>query len=98
MNFETSSEPFDAPVLRQARLRPSAIGRYPWARQNTWMPASAMAADALRDAPPPAAGGHERLLPNDAFEFRGGRPEASVRDRARTRWTDQADAIRRRRF
>jgi hypothetical protein len=98
MNFETSSEPFDAPVLRQARLRQGAIGRYPWARQNTWMPASAMAADALRHAPPPAAAGHERLLPNDAFEFRGGRPEASVRDRARTRWTDQAEAIRRRRF
>lgn len=98
MNFETSSEPFATPVLRQARLRPGAIGRYPWARQNTWMPASAMAAAALKHAPPLAAAGHERLLPNDAFEFRGGRPEASLRDRARTRWTDQAEAIRRRRF
>jgi hypothetical protein len=98
MNFETSSEPFDTPVLRQARLRPGATGRYPWARQNTWMPASAMAAAALKHAPPSTADGHERLLPNDAFEFRGGRPEASLRDRARTRWTDQAEAIRRRRF
>ena len=98
MNVETNSEHVDTPVLRQARLRPGAIGRYPWARENTWMPASAMAADALRHAPPSAAAGHERLLPNDAFEFRGGRPEASLRDRARTRWTDQAEAIRRRRF
>ena len=98
MNFETNSEHFDTPVLRQARLRPGAIERYPWARENTWMPASAMATDALKHAPPCAGVGYERVLPNDAFEFRGGRPEASLRDRARTRWTDQAEAIRRRRF
>ena len=98
MSIETNSEPFDTPVLRQARLRHGAVERYPWARENTWMPASAMAADALKHAPRPGVVGHERVLPNDAFEFRGGRPEAALRDRARTRWTDQAEAIRRRRL
>jgi hypothetical protein len=85
----------DTPVLRQARLRPSATGRYPWARENTWVAASAMADDALKHALRRVAAGSERLLPSDAFEFRGGWPEAALRDRARTRLTDRAQAIRR---
>jgi hypothetical protein len=98
MSLETIPERFDTPALRQARLRPGAVERYPWARENIWIAASAMATDALKHASPSAVAGPERLLPNDAFKFRGGRPEAALRDRARTRWTDRAEASRRRRF
>jgi len=76
----------DTPVLREARLRPEAGDRYPWAPRNSWLPASAMADEALKNDEPTARAA--RALPNEAFEFRGARPEAPVRSRARTRWSD----------
>ena len=76
-------------VLREARLRPEARARCPWAPAGTWLPASTLAANALSHAvktgaPEPNA----RALTDDAFEFRGGPPEVTLRRRARTRWSD----------
>ena len=76
--------------LREARLRPEAAARCPWAPAEVWLPASTLATKALKHA-----GGdvmvtqaHRRALPDDAFEFRGGRPELALRPGARTRWGD----------
>jgi hypothetical protein len=79
----------DAPgghPLREARLRPEAAGRIQWAPSGVWLPASTLAANALRHATDvdPLA----RALGDDAFEFRGGRPEAVRRTRVRTRRSD----------
>jgi hypothetical protein len=63
--------------IREARLRPEASGRFPAAPAGVWLPAGRLASD-LR----------AQRLPDDAFEFRGGRPEAPTRYRIRTRWKD----------
>jgi len=76
--------------LREARLRPEAAARCPWAPAEVWLPACTLASKALQHA-----GGdvrttqaRHRALPDDAFEFRGGRPELALRPTARTRWGD----------
>src|SRR6476469_8665343 len=76
--------------LRESRLRPEAAERCPWVAANMWLAASTLADEALGHG---ADGGKasqagRRALPDDAFEFRGGRPELALRSRARTRWSD----------
>jgi hypothetical protein len=76
--------------LREARLRPEAAARCPWATADVWLPASTLADKALKNAGEgvTAAGAGRRALPEDAFEFRGGRPELTLRPGARTRRSD----------
>jgi hypothetical protein len=78
------------PGLREARVRSEAAAQYPWAPPGIWTPAGDLATEARRHG---AAGDASlqpdiRVLSEDAFEFRGGAPELTLRDRARTRWTD----------
>ncbi|HKT59600.1 MAG TPA: hypothetical protein VJQ46_06090 [Gemmatimonadales bacterium] len=82
----TYSETAGALPLREARLRPEAADRIHWAPTGVWLPASTLAANALRHAieVDPRA----RALGDDAFEFRGGRPEAVRRTQVRTRRSD----------
>jgi hypothetical protein len=76
-------------ALRQARLRPEAGARFPWAPTGTWLPASTLAGAALRHTVEAGRSAPDaRALPDEAFEFRGGRPEATLRRRARTRRSD----------
>jgi hypothetical protein len=76
-------------ALRQARLRPEAGALYAWAPTGTWLPASTLAGAALRHtAESGGSAPQARVLPDEAFEFRGGRPEATLRRRARTRRSD----------
>ncbi|HET7423169.1 MAG TPA: hypothetical protein VFJ92_06395 [Gemmatimonadales bacterium] len=63
--------------IREARLRPEASEQYPGAPAGVWLPAGSLASN-LR----------AQRLPEGAFEFRGGRPEAPTRYRIRTRWGD----------
>jgi hypothetical protein len=89
--MDMSSYPSPNFVLREARLRPEAGARCPWAPAGTWLPASTLATTALshaakNGAPEP----NTRALTDDAFEFRGGPPEATLRARARTRWSDHS--------
>ena len=75
------------PGLREARVRRELADVFPWAPRDAWLPAGALADMAVRytrEVP----SRHHRALPDDAFEFRGGRPEATLRRRARTRWSD----------
>jgi hypothetical protein len=72
--------------LREARLRPEAADRVQWAPIGVWLPASTLAAYALGQASEVSS--LARALDEDAFEFRGGRPEASRRTQARTRRSD----------
>jgi hypothetical protein len=80
--------------LREARLRPEAAARCPWATADVWLPASTLADKALKNTlkntghDVSAAPAGRRALPEDAFEFRGGRPELRLRAGARTRWSD----------
>jgi hypothetical protein len=85
-----SSEQRVGTGLREARVRPESAAQYPWAPAGIWTPAGDLATDARRhgasgDAPDRP---DLRALPEAAFEFRGGAPELTLRDRARTRWTD----------
>jgi hypothetical protein len=80
----------DPPPIRQARLRPEAADRYPWAPADRWMAASRLADQAMTEATRQGrAAPRARVLPGDAFEFRGGRAEYSLCRRAHTRWSDQ---------
>jgi hypothetical protein len=72
--------------LREARLRPEAADRVQWAPTDVWLPASTLAAYALQQAT--EVDPRARALGDDAFEFRGGRPEAERRTRIRTRRSD----------
>ena len=59
---------------RQARLRPEYAGRYPGIQAGVWEPAAVLcdrvlAAGLLRGSP---RGLHDRVLPPEHFEFRGG--------------------------
>jgi len=82
----TYTDTTGAPRLREARLRPEAADRVQWAPTGIWLPASTLAARALRQAPEVDPRG--RALGDDAFEFRGGRPEAEHRTQIRTRRSD----------
>lgn len=89
----TRIEPMDtiqANMLRQACLRPEAAHLYPHLSPGQWVPAAEIAARLLGEA---ARGkvesGHPRILSDEHFEFRGGGREATLRYRARTRWTDR---------
>jgi hypothetical protein len=75
--------------LREARLRAEASDRFPGAPVGVWLPAGRLATECLR-AGGSSYGRHvgSQRLPDDAFEFRGGRPEAPTRLRKRTRWSD----------
>ena len=78
-------------LLREARLRPQWAARYPGVPVGVWLPASRLASEVRRaDIAEPDEGGASGRLPDDAFEFRGGRPELvyQARARARTRWAD----------
>ncbi len=44
------TDPSDSDGLRQARLRPEAIARCPWAPADVWLPAANLAEKALREA------------------------------------------------
>ena len=76
--------------LREARLRPEAAARCPWAPAEVWLPACTLASKALQhdESADRASHARRRALPDDAFEFRGGRPELALRPTARTRWGD----------
>ena len=59
---------------REARLRPEYAGRYPGVQAGVWEPAAVlsdrvMAAGLLRGS---LHGWHDRALPPEHFEFRGG--------------------------
>jgi hypothetical protein len=59
---------------REARLRPEYAARYPGIRADVWEPAAVLcdrviAAGLLRGSP---CGWHDRVLPPEHFEFRGG--------------------------
>jgi hypothetical protein len=75
--------------IREARLRPEASHRFPGAPVGVWLPAGRLATECLR-AGGSSFGPHTgaQRLPDDAFEFRGGWPEAPTRQRVRTRWAD----------
>jgi hypothetical protein len=75
-----------APPLREARLRPEAADRVQWAPGGVWLPASTLAGHALNQAT--EVDPRARALGDDAFEFRGGRPEAPRRTQVRTRRSD----------
>ena len=57
-----------------------------------WLPARRLATECLR-AGASSLARHLRLqrLPEDAFDFRGGRSETPIHPRARTRWADHPD-------
>ena len=74
--------------VREGRLRNGAPARFSWAPRDTWLPAGALADLALRQADRLPT--DERVLSDDAFEFRGGRQESVLRRRARTRRSDHA--------
>src|SRR6478672_13043128 len=74
------------PRLREARVRPEAVHRVLWAQTGVWLPASTLAAQALRHAT--EVDPRARALGEAAFEFRGGRPEAERRTQIRTRRSD----------
>ena len=82
----TNQDTADARRLREARLRPEAANRVQWAPTGVWLPASTLAAQALHHAAEidPRA----RARGDDAFEFRGGWPEAARRTQVRTRRSD----------
>jgi hypothetical protein len=76
-------------AIREARLRPEAADRARWAPTGVWLPASTLAATALRQAADTGElDPRARALDPDAFEFRGGRPEAARRTPVRTRRSD----------
>ena len=50
--------------IREARLRAEASDRFPAAPTGVWLPAGSLATDLKA-----------QRLPDDAFEFRGGRPD-----------------------
>jgi hypothetical protein len=78
-----------AAAIREARLRPDAAARVRWAPTGVWLPASTLAATALREAADAGAlDPRARVLDGNAFEFRGGRPEAARRTPVRTRRSD----------
>ena len=77
----------DSSPLRLARVRGEAADACPWAPREAWLPAGALADLALRNAKEHRKDRH-RALPDDTFEFRGGRPEVVLRRRARTRRSD----------
>jgi hypothetical protein len=59
---------------REARLRPEYAGRYPGIQAGVWEPAAVLcdrvlAGGLLRGSP---LGWHDRVLPPEHFEFRGG--------------------------
>jgi hypothetical protein len=59
---------------REARLRPEYAGKYPGVQAGVWEPAAVLcdrviAAGLLRGSP---RGWHDRVLPPEHFEFRGG--------------------------
>jgi hypothetical protein len=83
MNY---NNPADARPLREARLRLDAADRVQWAPSGVWLPASTLAAQALRQAA--EVDPRARALGEDAFEFRGGRPEAPRHTQVRTRRSD----------
>jgi len=79
--FPTASAPTSSAEVavasfgrRQARLLPEYAGRYPGIEAGVWEPAAVLcdrvlAARLLRGAP---RGWHDRVLPPEHFEFRGG--------------------------
>ena len=75
--------------IREARLRPEAAARFPGIPVGTWLPAGRVATECLR-AGASSLSRHTGLqrLPEDAFDFRGGRWEMPIHPRARTRWAD----------
>ena len=85
----TDDRPGGPAAIREARLRLDAADPVRWAPTGVWLPASTLAATALRQA---AETGEldlrARALDGDAFEFRGGRPEAARRTPVRTRRSD----------
>jgi len=80
--------------MRQVRLRPASAPLYPTLQPGEWHSAATLAARLLTEAARMKGSDtravRERILPEEHFEFRGGRHEASLRyrARARTRWAD----------
>jgi len=84
-----SSSSVTVSLLREVRLRPQWAARYPGVPVGVWLPACRLASEVRRaDFSEPDQDGASGRLPDDAFEFRGGRPELVYRPRARTRWSD----------
>lgn len=95
-----------ASPLREVRLRSEWAAQYPGVPVGVWLPACRLASEVRRAdiSEPGKAGASGRLdggsgrLPDDAFEFRGGRPELVYRPRARTRWSDHPQPFTRHRW
>ena len=79
------------PTARQARLRPTSAHLYPHLLAGQWIPAAEVAARLLGQSARQGTieSARLRILSDEHFEFRGGRLEATLRYRARTRWTDR---------
>jgi hypothetical protein len=82
-------------LLREVRLRPQWAAQYPGVPVGVWLPASRLASEVRRADDDKGGSGR---LPDDAFEFRGGRPELVYRPRARTRWSDHPQPFTRHRW
>jgi hypothetical protein len=81
-------------TIREARLRPEATERYPGVAVGKWLPASQVASQCQSGtAAEPSSVAAGRVLAEEAFEFRGGAPEISLRRRARTRWADHPGPV-----
>jgi hypothetical protein len=88
-----SSMPFFA--IRRARLRPEYAELYPRIASGIWLSARgaahAVRRELMQRKPHELTG--ERLLPDEHFDFRGGRSEPGRGTERRTRTTDCLDVI-----
>jgi hypothetical protein len=65
-----------SPILRKTCLKPEYATRYPEIPANIWLGAAGVAARVaarLRHSSGPGNSSAERVLPDEHFEFRGGR-------------------------
>jgi hypothetical protein len=61
-------------MQRHARIRPEAVRRYPAVEPTYWYPAAVLADYVRRRDGAVETGARERVLPDSAFEFKGGPP------------------------
>jgi hypothetical protein len=61
-------------MRRHARIRFEALRRYPAVEPTHWYPAAVLADYVRRRDGAGETGNRDRILPEHAFEFKGGRP------------------------
>lgn len=73
--------------LREARLRSEYVSLYPGLNAEVWLPASEVAEHVIAVVRHEGGrlGHHGRLLAEEHFEFRGGEPAPSRRNRSERR-------------